>query len=172
MIQLAPTANASLRLFLTIATALSLSGCVSLNIGPKPPHKANGVEFRAPPQPFAELSGTDADHAWHSSQSGNSISFISTCNETTELNLEAATAELSSGLENVHTIASQTVTMSGREALVSEVEGNAEGVATRLKTAVFRKNGCLYSISLVGLSKKFDIDRSAFDEFLKGFRAP
>ena len=60
----------------------------------------------------------------------------------------------------------------GREALETEVEGKLDGVMTRIRALVFKKNGCTYTISHIGVPRTFEEDRGRFTEFLGNFQAP
>lgn len=155
-----------------ICTLLLLPGCVSVNIGPKGPVKSEGVAFVAPVSPFEVLKDAKADGAWKNARTGSSIGYLSSCGDASDTSLEGAMNEMFSGLQNLKTVSSEPTRFNGREALVSEVEGTAEGVRTRVRAIVFKKNGCLYTLSLVGLVNGFEQDRSIFDGFAKGFRAP
>ena len=58
------------------------------------------------------------------------------------------------------------------DALDTEAEARVEGVPTKIRTLVFKKNGCLYTLSLIGISKNFDKGIEPFETFVKGFQAP
>ena len=151
-----------------IATAVA---CVSVNIGPKGAEKSKGVEVDAPEKPF-EAMDSNADGAWQNRTNGNSISYLSTCNDPADPALENVTRELFSGITELRTIQSKETTFNGREALDSEVIGRVDGVLTRVRAVVFKKNTCLYTISYIGVPKAFEEDRPRFDAFLRNFRAP
>ncbi|MES2963531.1 MAG: hypothetical protein V4760_06545 [Bdellovibrionota bacterium] len=152
--------------------SLVFAGCVSVNIGGSKAERSKGVRVSAPSAPFTEIEGSRADGAWKNSSNGNSISYLSTCNDPADPSLETATNELFSDLKAMIVKKQATTTFSGREALDTEVDGKMEGIATRVRSVVFKKNGCLYTLSLVGVAAKFDEDRSKFDQFLTAFEAP
>ena len=151
-----------------IATAVA---CVSVNIGPKGAEKSKGVDFSPPEKPFENMN-SNADGAWQNRTNGNSISYLSTCNDPADPALETVTRELFSGITELRTIQSKETTFNGREALDSEVIGRVDGVLTRVRAVVFKKNTCLYTISYIGVPKAFEEDRQRFDAFLGSFRAP
>lgn len=160
------------RFAIAIASIVFATSCVSVNIGPKGAQKSEGVTYNSPGSPFKQLENARADGAWLNSDNGNSISYLSTCNDPADPSLETAAREMVADLKDLQTIKSEVTTFNGREALDNEVEGKVEGVSTRIRSMIFKKNGCLYTISMVGITKTFDQDRSRFAEFLKGFRAP
>ena len=162
-------------LFLALATLAlisTLSGCVSVSVGGPKSERSKGVKVSTPSEPFKSIDGARADGAWENPHTGNSISYLSVCNDPSDPSLESASQELFSDLKKLVVIKQIPTTFGGREALDSEVEGKVEGIATRVRAVVFKKNGCLYTLSLVGVASKFDEDRSRFTAFLEGFEAP
>ncbi len=148
------------------------TGCISVNLGPKGPEKSKNVGVQAPLAPYQVLKGARADGAWQNPADGNSISYLSTCNEQSDPSLEIATDEVISALGNSKTLSQKKLEFDGREALDTLAEARVEGVPTKIHALVFKKNGCLYTLSLIGLTKSFDKGEPYFDAFVKGFRAP
>ena len=159
-------------LITTSVACLFLTGCISVNIGPKGPEKSKNVQIALPPANYKKLEGVRADGAWRDAKTGNTISFLSTCNEQADPSLEVATDEVLSGLGTTKTLSQKTLEFDGREALDSEAEAKVEGVPTKIRTLLFKKNACLYTLSLVGLTKSFAKGEKDFDTFVKGFQAP
>ncbi|HVK60017.1 MAG TPA: hypothetical protein VM432_00645 [Bdellovibrionales bacterium] len=155
-----------------IIGATILSGCVSVNIGPKGAVKSSDVRFQEPESPFESMSSTPADRAWQNTQNGNTISYLSSCNDPNDPPLDVAAAELTGDLRDATTLRSQTIQFNGREALDQDVEGKVEGVTTRIRNVIFKKNGCLYTLTYLGVAKAFEADKKHFEKFLKGFEAP
>lgn len=155
---------------LSTATGLG-AGCVSVNIGQKAGERSEGVDVAPPPSPFEAIK-TRADGAWQNKANGNSISYFSTCNDPADPPLDSVARELFADMKNLRIIRQFQTTFGSREALDSEVEGSVEGVPTRIRSMIFKKNGCMYTISYVGITKAFDEDRQRFDTFLRSFRAP
>jgi hypothetical protein len=149
-----------------------LQGCISVNLGPKGPSKSKNVIFQAPSAPFKQIKGSPADGAWQNPENGNSISYLSTCNEEADPSLDAATDEMISAFADTKPLSQKKFEFDGREALDTEAEARVEGVPTKIRTLVFKKNGCLYTLSLIGISKSFAKGEKPFDDFVKGFQAP
>lgn len=154
------------------ALCLPTSGCISLNIGPKGPEKSAGAVAKPPPSTYTELKGVRADGAWRNSKSGNTISYLSTCNDPADPSLDMATDEVLSGLGPTKNLVQKKIEFEGREALDSEAEARVEGIPTKIHALLFKKNGCLYTLSLVGLAKSFEAGQADFENFVKGFTAP
>jgi len=157
---------------LLVLNLLSLGACISVNLGQKPGERSKNVEFTPPSPPYTPLKNTPADGAWENKKSGNSISYFSTCNDPSDPSLESVARDLFSGLSDMDTVSQSQPTFNGRGALQTEVEGKVDGVPTRIEALLFKKNGCTYTLSHVGLPKSFASDKKVFAEFLKGFQAP
>jgi hypothetical protein len=151
---------------------LVLSGCISLSIGQKGAQKSEDVRFDEPGSSFQALGNTPADKAWQNKDNGNTISYLSSCNDPADPTLASAAQEMTVDLQNPNTIKSEYVRSNGREALDTDTEGRIEGVTTRVRTFIFKKNGCLYTLSYVGISKTFEKNKADFEKFVKGFVAP
>ena len=162
----------SARFIQAAVSSLLAAGCVSVNVGGKPASKAVGVRVRAPGSPFAKLESTRADGAWLNKKNGNTISYLSTCNDPTDPALESVMHELTGSLEEPETVRSSEETFNGREALHSETTGLVDGVKSRVEVVVFKRNNCIYSLSYVGVDRAFAADRARFQDFLDGFQAP
>ena len=169
---IARTAASTVSIFSICLFAGLLSSCVSINLGAGKGQRAKNVHFKEPSAPFLVLNDSKADRAWQNRKNGNSISYLSTCNDPADPTLDAATQDLFGDLENLHTIKSDHITFNGREGLKTEVEGQIDGVATQVEAIVFKKNNCLYTLSYVGLKKSFDADRANYEAFCSSFQAP
>lgn len=157
---------------LTAITMVVFCACVSVNLGPKPGERSKGVDYRAPASPYEFLKDTRADGAWQNKSNGNSISYFSTCNDPADPALETVSRELFNELKDIRTIKQESSNFNSRESLEMEVEGKVDGVPTRIRALMFKKNGCTYTLSHIGLPKGFDADRRMFDDFLRSFQAP
>lgn len=161
-----------LRVSFWAAILLPLCACVSVNVGGgKKTKRAEDVKFEPPPAPFKELSARDADSAWQNKRNGNTISYLSTCNDPADPPLESLQSEMLSALEDLRVLRSETRTYNAREALATEAEGMVDGIPTRIETMIFKKNDCIFTLSFVGLSKTFVEDQNRFHEFLNHFEA-
>lgn len=157
---------------LLICLTFAVSACVSVNIGPKSGERSKGVSFNVPGAPYQNLKESQADGAWQNRRNGNSISYFSTCNDPADPPLEFAARELFNELKDMSVVRNGQATFNGREALDQEVEGKVDGIITRVRALVFKKNGCLYTLSYIGVPRAFEADRNVFNEFLRGFQAP
>jgi hypothetical protein len=161
-----------LKTIVPLSLFIALSGCISVNIGPKGPEKSKNVSVTPPDAPFEEIKGLRADGAWQNPQNGNSISYLSTCNEQSDPSLETATDEMIAAFGETKRLSQKKLVFDGRDALDTEAEARVEGVPTKIRALVFKKNGCLYTLSLIGVAKTFEKGQRPFEDFVKGFQAP
>lgn len=148
------------------------SGCVSVNLTPQKGERSKGVQFSPPPEPYLNLTSTPADVAWQNKMNGNSISFFSSCNDPADPQLDAISNELFAEIRDLNIIRRELLLFNAREALDIEIEGKVEGVPTRVRAMIFKKNGCTYTLTHVGIPSEFEKDRKHFDGFLRSFQAP
>jgi len=157
---------------LLVLIFLTLGGCVSVSLGPKQAESAKNVKMVAPSEPFTEFSSPDADHAWKDSARGTSISYKSSCNDSSDTSLESMQQSTIYGLESVKISKSTRIPYNGREALSSTIDGKLDGVATKIELLILKKNFCSYILSYVALDKSFDTDLKHFKTFVNTFEAP
>ncbi len=172
MMEIRLTRGREILLLLAISTPAIFSACVSVTLGKDKNKRADDIHYKAPSTPFKEMEVKGADEAWQNKSNGNTISFLSTCNDAADPSLEAVQGDLLSALDDLHVLSSERQTFNSRLALATEAEGFVDGVRTRLATLVFKKNNCIYALSYVGVDKTFADDRSRFHEFVKTFEAP
>lgn len=160
--------------------------CVSVNIGPGKVEKSDGVQFQAPAAGFRQISKTEAksgaDSAWTNSATGSTIAYQSTCGDSAETSLESVAEDLFVGFEQAKTLKKERVPFDGREALDVEMEGKVDGVQTRVRAVVYRKNDCAYVLTFVALPKSLVADTASkpaasgdlaeFSKFISSFKAP
>jgi hypothetical protein len=155
-----------------VLLTLATSGCISLNIGQQKGERSSGVRFDPPGFPFQPLEGGRADGAWQNRQNGNSISYLSSCDDPSDPALDLVMRDLFADFKDMKSLKRETTQFNGREAEVAEVEGLVDGVRTRVHAVVFKKNNCLYTLSYIGVAPSFEADHGRFEQFLGSFRAP
>ena len=164
--------TSSLSRLISLCTSLTIcSGCVSVSLSPKI-SKANNVEFKAPSQPFESIYPPGADKAWQDKNLGNSISFMSTCNDPSDPSIEIVEKDMLNNLQAVKIKETKNDFFNGRESRRSQAEGDVDGIPTKVEVLTFKKNSCTYSLMYVAIAKHFEQDLSAFQNFLASFKAP
>jgi hypothetical protein len=147
-------------------------GCVSVNLPKSSGVKAEKVAYRAPASPFSEINSENADQAWISEKKGNTISYLSDCNNPVDPPLAQIEAETLAVLSDLKILNTERINFNSREALQTLAQGQVDGVVVRMKLVTFKKNSCSYTLVYGGLKRNFDSEMGHFDNFIKGFRAP
>ena len=158
-----------LAIFCLLLTALT--GCVSVNIGPKKPGRAENIRAQAPEGAFASVKDTSADQAWQSQKTGNTISYLSECPEP-QMSLESLTNETLAVLREREVVKQDTKFFNARAALETVATGTLDGIAMKTQSLVFKRNGCSYMITYTARAVNFDEEVASYRRFLEGFQAP
>jgi hypothetical protein len=156
---------------LALALLLPLTACVSVNLGPSGHEKAKDYKFEKPAKPFGEIETENADLAWQSSKTGNTIALISECSKA-DPTLESIRDEILSAITDVKTLQSTELNYNRRKALRTIAQGNVDGVGIQIETLVFKKNECQFSLSYVGRDTLFTNEKQSFDRFTESFVVP
>lgn len=174
--------NRAFILTAVLSLCMLQGSCVSVNIGPGKVEKSDGVKFTSPTIGFHLIEKSGADAAWNNSATGSTIAYQSNCGDAAESSLESVAEDLFVGFEQSKTLKKERVPFDGREALDMEVEGKVDGVQTRVRAVVYRKNACAYVLTFVALPKSLVADTqskpaassdvSEFSKFLSSFKAP
>lgn len=149
----------------------AISGCVSVNLGPSKAGRASGVSLQDPGNPFSKISNGNADGAWQSTKTSNTISFFSECPQS-DSPLEGIAEEFHGILKDPKIVERQSNFFNGREALWTQTEGKLDGIEMKIASLVFRRNGCSYLLTYVARKDRFNDEHSAFRKFTEGFKAP
>jgi len=148
------------------------SSCVSVKLPTAAGTPAEDVVYSEPPAPFSEIKLSSGDKAWLSSATGNTLSFLSDCHGRTDPTLEQLASEPLAALEKLKILSSRQTPYNGREAQITEAQGEMDGVPVKTLLLVFKKNNCNYTLSYGGLSKNFDTEKKYFEKFTESFKAP
>ncbi len=152
--------------------ALFASACVSVELPSSKSRKSTDMIYKAPAAPFEELKSDSADKVWLSTRTGNTISFLSECENSADPSLKQLETDSFSALGSPEIESTAHMSFNGREALQSTATGSVDGVAIKLKLLVFKKNNCSYTLSYGGVAKNFSFELKHFDEFTQGFKVP
>lgn len=159
-------------IFVIPFTLLSGFGCVTVKIADTDVKRAEGVKLKEPELPFAKDDRDEVDAAWKNGQNGNVISYLSDCKDPTDPPLSQITAGVVSGLAELKILEEKSVSVQGREGRRLHASGKVDGVPTEIDILAFKRNHCIFVLSYVGVKAAFPANRSAFNSFIEGFRAP
>lgn len=153
---------------------LTANGCISVNLGAGSASgkKSEGVQTIVPTAPFVVQKRADVDGAWKSEKTGNTISYISDCQDPSDPTLDSIVRDAMAGLTDLKVESTQSPTMQSREARRVVASGQVDGVQSKIDLLAFKRNHCIYILSYVGVSSAYAADHAQFDKFISGFRAP
>lgn len=164
--------NPTLAILTIVAFCIGI-GCVSVNLGGASAGKrATGVHAPSPQKPFTSSAREDVDGAWINEKTGNLISYLSDCQDSSDPSLDSILQGALMGLSELKIDSSESPMIQGREARRIVAVGKVDGVPSKIDILTFKRNHCIYILSYVGVQKAFDQDHGQFETFLRGFQAP
>jgi hypothetical protein len=146
--------------------------CVSVNVGAGLSEKSADLKFTEPGEPFVKKNDSISDRLWTSSDSGNSISYLSECTLKTDPSLEFLQTDYISVLRNPVILQSQIIQYNQREGIRFRSKGALDGVPVQFESLIFKKNNCNYTLTYGGREKNFEKEKNYFENFLKDFVVP
>lgn len=149
-----------------------VASCISVSLPESKTIRSEKATFNAPPAPYAESKEPQLDAYWSNSKNGNSISVLSDCSKNSDPSLLTITKGIIGGIEEAKIVSSQESLYNHRAALRSLIDGRVDGVPTKVKLTVFKKNGCIYILTYVALEKHFSSDELIFSNFELEFKVP
>jgi hypothetical protein len=138
---------------------------------------ANGVfsnkeaRFRIAPAPngFKLLAVQEAGVSFYNATRGTTIGVNVTCREADDVPLSALRDHLVFGFTERHQLSEETISLDGREALVTRLEGKLDGIPIRLTTTVLKKDACVYDFTYAARPPLHPNDEPAYLAFVRGF---
>lgn len=158
--------------FISLSLSVSQWGCVSIPIEKDKNIKDSSIQFQAPPHPYIDFDAKDLDKAWKSRQTGNSISYFSDCNPDNDPNFLTIRNGLIADLHSHEILKESYIDFNQRKALESTVFGKVDGVDTKIKLIILKKNSCLYILTYVALIQNFERGLPDFNSFTSHFKVP
>lgn len=153
-------------------TFILTTSCVSVKLPSTPaPTKSKNVHYNRPSSPFSASNPKGADALWVSKNTASTISYFSSCSEN-EPPLETARASAFVSIEGADVIKEKSYLINEREGLMSDIQGNSEGVPVKIRFLVFKKGDCSYHLTYVALKENFDKEIEHYNKFIKSFKAP
>lgn len=149
-----------------------LASCVSIDISKNESKKANGISYNSPSHGFEEISSESVDKGWRNPTNGNTITFLSDCQNLYDPTLIAIETGVVSGLQNLKLQSLKEKMYNGRASRQAMYSGEVDGIPSQISIMTFKKNGCIYVITYVAIAKNFSENREDFELFLQEFRAP
>ena len=159
-------------LFTTIISLLIFFiGCVSVKLSQEQLAKSKHINYTPPSKPFKTFQTPSADRAWKNKKTGSSISYLSSCNEPGEPDLNAIKNNTLSGINDLKILSEKNITFNKREALHVQSTGFLDGIKIHLNLIIFKKNRCNYTLTFISLDSFYEADIKHFNAFVENFEA-
>jgi hypothetical protein len=110
---------------------------------------------------------TKSDLSFRSERGGTIYANVE-CDKTDDAPLDVLTNHLLFGVD-IKDERRKEITLAGRKALRTRVDGEVDGVPVSLDTVVMLKDGCTYDLALVAGPEQFSQLEADFDRFVEGF---
>jgi hypothetical protein len=150
---------------------LAFNGCVSIKTTDTSVIKRyTKYSVAKLPDTWRKESFRDADLFFQHTLSDATIYVSAQCEKVSDSPLIALTSQMLTGMGKYEIISQTTVAIGDRDALISEVNVNLDGVHRYLKIMVIRKNRCVYDAVLSARTKSQEISED-FDNMVQGFGA-
>ncbi len=162
---------AFLKIFFLIGLLLS-AGCISFTPKPSERKMATEISFKPPVKPYVEFKLELADHAWQNKSSGNTISYMSSCESDADMSLESLYNLATDGIENLKVVDQNHKAFNQRESLTTHLTGRVDGVPVQIYLTIFKKHNCTFNISYVAGMSTYSDDFNTFRNFLMEFKVP
>lgn len=167
------TVRTSIGLLLILGASNS---CVSIDISKTNQVRDSNVKFHAPDKPYHVTPLSSVDGAWRNSETGDSISYISECDSSTDPSLDSIHKGILQGIDNLKIVSSEYNKYNGRQALFTKVNGELDGISTQMQFVIFKKNQCIYVLTHISYIRNENPTEATssreFQIFLQKFEVP
>ncbi|MBC7420786.1 MAG: hypothetical protein H7328_08660 [Bdellovibrio sp.] len=157
--------------FLLIAFPIFLVSCVSSILKESPPTFSSDVKWNNLPASFEKMD-TGIYPAWKNPRTGNVISIVSDCGNSSGAGLLGLHQLVESSVEEFQLVKEQKLLYKNKSALVHHSEGEVDGSPIEIQSMSFRRKDCGYLTSLSGKKNNLESDRKAFEQFNYGLTFP
>lgn len=146
-------------------------GCVSIDIPKRELSRSTSYNYKKPDTKlFNHVESDELDKLWTHKKSGNSISLLSDCSTSYDPSLKQIKNGITSGIYNLKNKSNIYKTYNNRKALFSHLTGDVDGVTSEFELVIFKKNGCVYTITHVGTKASYKQTKEFFDKFILNFK--
>ena len=145
--------------------------CVSIDIPKNELKRSNTYSFKKPNSKLFTLKETpELDKLWVHERNGNSISILSDCSSNYDPSLDQIKNGITTGINNLETKSSKYQTYNKRKALFAHIVGDVDGVLSEFDLVIFKKDGCVYTLTHVATKNSYKATKEIFDDFVLNFK--
>jgi len=150
--------------------ALALAGCGTRGALSGNLYRDGPLAFRIgslPPE-WRRVQVADGQLAFHHADGGTILAHA-TCEARGDAPLDVLTNHLLFGIEAARERSRTPLSLDGRRALRTRVDGALDGVPIALDLVVLKKDGCTYDLELASSPQVFARRQADFERFFTGF---
>lgn len=150
--------------------ALLLAGCATRGTLSDNLYRNGPVAFRIGelPAEWRRVQVADGQLAFHH-DGGGTILAHATCEARVDVSLDVLTNHLLFGIEGARERSRIPLSLDGRRALRTRVDGALDGVPIALDLVVLKKDSCTYDLELASSPEVFARRQADFERFFTGF---
>jgi hypothetical protein len=127
------------------------------------------LEVPAPTGGWKAAPAREGGVAYHHAKAGGTIAANRTCEDVEDVPLDVLTNHLLIGVEERKEASRRPLTVAGRGALRTRLDGKIDGVPVGLDLVVLKKDGCVYDLMLVGSPQRVEALAPEFERFVARF---
>jgi hypothetical protein len=148
-----------------ICLPLLIASCVSTILQEKAPTFSKDVSFTEPDKNIFIKINRTVYPAWKNKITGNVISIVSDCKESSSAILTNLHLLITDSIENSKLTKQQQITFKKKPAVFYVTEGLLEGESIEVHSLSLKRKNCSYLSSLSGKPDSIASDQKAFDDF-------
>lgn len=150
--------------------ALLLAGCGTRGSLSGTLYRNGPLAFRigALPSEWRRVQVADGQLTFHHDDGGTILAHA-TCEARGDASLNVLTNHLLFGIEEPRERSRTPLSLDGRRALRTRVDGALDGVPISLDLVVLKKDSCTYDLELASSPEVFDRRQTDFERFFTGF---
>ena len=152
-----------------IILPILMVSCVSSLLKENPPKFSKEVQWSEPKKPFEKID-TPVYPAWKNKVTGNVISIVSDCGNSSQVGLLALHQLIESSVEEFKLIKEEKIIFQDKTALVHFSQGELDGAPIEIQSLSFRRKDCGYLTALSGKRNNLEDDRKKFELFNESLR--
>lgn len=151
--------------------SISLSSCISVKVPLGPAEKVKNLRYSAPAKPFVELSTEEADFAWISESTGNTISILSECQPSRLKPKEIATDTIRA-IDKYQIIKSEETLVTNHPAYMLTAQGLVDSHPVMISIVSVKTDDCFVTLTYGGLEKNFGKESDLFQKVQSSLVVP
>jgi hypothetical protein len=148
-----------------------ISACVTVSL-PQDTNKDSRIRFTAPSGSFQSTHINEIDYSWKSTQTGATISLFTECNNPTDPSIDSLVTGVLSVMQKSTLESREPMSLSKAQATSVIASGIIEGVPSKVRLVISKKNKCIYMLTYISTADKFSDFKDEFNRFVESVGIP